>query len=155
MRVILLQDVEKIGKKYDLKEVADGHARNFLIPKGLAKLATPEMQAWAKLQKEIMAKKAEEELGKTQKLVSAIDGQEVLISVKVGPEGQLFESISGQKIADRLKEMGFDVKKNQLELEESLKETGEFPVKMKFDHGLEAEIRVIISGQVTSQPEEE
>ncbi len=145
MKVILLNDVEKIGKKFDVKEIKNGHARNFLIPKGLAKPATKEALEWLKVQKEIMEKKAEESLKGFQQTVSAIDGQEVIVSVKVGDEGQLFESVTAQKISDRLKEMGFDIKKSQLELESPIKEVGEFPVKVKFEHNLEAEVRVIIA----------
>jgi len=141
----LLNDVEKIGKKFDVKEIKNGYARNFLIPKGLAKPATKEALEWLKVQKEIMEKKAEESLKGFQQTVSAIDGQEVIVSVKVGDEGQLFESVTAQKISERLKEMGFDIKKSQLELESPIKEVGEFPVKVKFEHNLEAEIRVIIA----------
>lgn len=141
----MLNDVEKIGKKFDVKEIKNGYARNFLIPKGLAKPATKEALEWLKVQKEIMEKKAEESLKGFQQTVSAIDGQEVIVSVKVGDEGQLFESVTAQKISERLKEMGFDIKKSQLELESPIKEVGEFPVKVKFEHNLEAEIRVIIA----------
>ena len=155
MKVVLLQDVEKVGKQYETREVADGFARNFLIAKNLAKPATPEMQDWAKLQKEIQEKKAEENLAQIQKAASAIDGQEVMLEVKIGPEGQLFESITSQKIAERLKEMGFEVKKGQIDLAEPLHERGEYPVKIKFEHNLEAEIRVIISGEPEPNKEEE
>lgn len=155
MKIVLLEDVEKTGKKYDVKEVADGFARNFLIAKNLAKPATEEMEKWAKLQKEMMEKKAEEGLEKIQKTASAIDGQEVIIEVKLGPEGQLFESINAQKITEKLKEMGFEVKKTQIELAEPLKETGEYPVKIKFDHNLESQVQVIISGIAAPGEKEE
>ena len=145
MRVILLQDIDKLGKKYDVKEVADGYARNFLIPKGLAKPATKEALKWLETQKEIETKRAEEELKKVQELASAIDGQEIIIPVKVGEESQLFESITSQKISERLKELGFEIKKSQIDLEEPIKELGEFPVKIKFEHNLEAEIKVIVT----------
>jgi len=144
MRVILLQDIDKLGKKYDVKEVSDGYARNFLIPQGLAKPATEEALQWLATQKEIEAKKAEEELKKIQERATVIDGQEIVIPVKVGENSQLFESITSQKIFDRLKEMGLDVKKAQIFLSEPIKELGEFPVKIKFEHNLEAEIKVII-----------
>ena len=144
MRVILLQDVENLGKKYDIKEVADGYARNFLIPKDLAKPATKENLKWLETQKEIEAKKAEEELKKVQEQATNIDGQEIIIPVKVGKDGQLFESITSQKIYDKLRELGFEIKKNQIDLIEPIKELGEFPVKIKFEHNLEAEIRVIV-----------
>ena len=144
MKVILLKDVEKIGKKYEIKEVAPGHARNFLIPKGLAKPATEETLAWLEAQKEILRKKAEEELKGVQEKASNLDGLEVVIPVKVGEDGQFFESIGTQKISEKLKELGFEVKKNQILLQESIKELGEFPVKIHFEHNLEAEIKVII-----------
>ena len=145
MRVILLQDIENLGKKYDIKNVADGYARNFLIPKNLAKPLTEESMKWLKAQREIEAKKAEEDLKKIQEVASAIDDQEVIIPVKVGEDKQLFESITSQKISEKLKEMSFDIKKNQIDLLEPIKELGEFPIKIHFGHNLEAEIRVIVT----------
>lgn len=144
MKVILLKDVEDLGKKYDVKEVKDGHARNLLIPEGLAKPATKQALLWLESQKEVIEKEAEEDLKKAQELASNLDGLEVNISVKVGDEGQLFESVNTQKIADRLKEMGFEVKKSKILLEEPIKALGEFPTKVNLDHNLEVEIRVII-----------
>jgi len=148
MKVVLLEDVEKVGKKYEIKEVADGFARNFLIPKNQAKLATKEMMEWAKIKKEVLENKAENELKKTQELASAIDGLEVIIQVKVGDENQLFELITAQKIADQLKELGFEIKKNQIDLIEPIKEIGEYPIKIKLDHNLESQIQVIINEEI-------
>ncbi len=145
MRIIFLQDVEKIGKKFEVKEVKDGFARNFLIPKGLAKPATEEALKWLEMQKEIVEKKAEEDLKKSQEVASAMDEQEVIFTVKVGEQDQLFESITAQKISEKLKEAGFDIKKNQIELAEPIKDIGEYPVKIKFEHNLEAEIKVIVN----------
>ncbi|OGY55347.1 MAG: 50S ribosomal protein L9 [Candidatus Wildermuthbacteria bacterium RIFCSPHIGHO2_02_FULL_47_12] len=144
MKVILLQDVENTGKKFDVKEVADGHANNLLIPQGLAKPATKEALAWLETQKELVSKAAEEGLKKAQELASSLDDMEVNIAMKVGDEGQLFESVNTQKIAERLKEMGFDVAKSQIKLEQPIKELGEFPVKVAFEHNLEATISVIV-----------
>jgi len=144
MKVILLQDVENLGKKYEVKNVKAGYARNFLIPKGLAKPATKEAMRWLETQKEIAQKKAEEELKKIQDLASSLDGQDFTFQVKVGEEGQLYESITVQKICEKLKESGFEIKKNQILLDEPIKELGEFSVKIKFEHNLEAEIKVIV-----------
>ncbi|MBU1015441.1 50S ribosomal protein L9 [Patescibacteria group bacterium] len=145
MRVIFLKDVENVGKCFEVKEVADGHARNFLIPEGSAVPATEEALAWVETQKEVLEKKAEEGLRKAQELASGLDDLEVPIAVKVGEEGQLFESITAQKVAERLKEMGFELKKNQVKMEESIRELGEFPLKLVLDHNLEAEIRIIVT----------
>jgi large subunit ribosomal protein L9 len=147
MKVILLKDVENVGKKYDIKEVKNGYGRNFLIQKGLAKPATKEAVLWSETQKDIETKKSEEDLKKIQEKASNMDGQEVIVPVKVGEENQLFESVNAQKIAEKLKELGFEVKKTQIMLEKPIKEVGEYPVKIKFDHNLEAEVTVIISGE--------
>ena len=144
-RVIIIGYRKNLGKKFDLKNVKDGHARNFLIPRGLAKQATKEVMKWLETQKEIQAKKEEEQLKKIQKIASSIDGLEVIIPVKVGEKDQLFEKINSQKISEKIKEMGFDIKKEQLAIEEPLKEIGEFPIKVKFEHNLEAEIKIIIN----------
>ena len=151
MKVILLKDIEKLGKKYEVKEVADGYARNFLIRRGLAKPATEKIIRWAEEQRKLAIKKAQEQLKKVQKLASQLDGQEVEFVVKVGKQGELFESISQMKIAKKLKEMGFDIKKTQVELKEPIKDIGEFPVKINLDQGLEAEIKIIVVPEEESQ----
>lgn len=139
-----MQDIDKLGKKYDIKNVADGYARNFLIPKNLAKPATKSNMKWFKTQKEIEAKKAEEALKKVQELASSIEGLEITIPVKVGEKGELFETVGTQKIFEKLNELGHSIKKAQIKLEEPLNELGEHPVKIYFEHNLEVEIRVII-----------
>ncbi len=145
MKIILLQDVENIGKKYEVKEVKDGYARNFLIPQGLIKPATKENLKWLEKQKKLESLKAEEDLKMAQELASRLDGTELNIAVKVGKNNQLFESVTSQLIMEKLKEAGFNIKKKQIALEKPIKELGEFPVKIVLDHNLEAEIIVIVS----------
>ena len=144
MKIILLQNVEDVGKKYEVKEVKDGFARNFLIPQNLAKPATKPALKWLDSQKEVIEKEVEEELKRVQDMASKLDDLEVSIALKVGDEGQLFESVNVQKITEKLKEMGFEVKKSQIDLKEPIKQTGEFTVKINLEHNLEAEINLII-----------
>jgi len=148
MKVILLKNVENIGKKFEVKDVKSGYAMNFLIPKNLARPATKEALIWLEMQKEIEAKKSEEDLAKIQELASALDDQEISIFVKTGAKGELYESITAQKIVDKIKEMGFEVKKNQIDLLKPIKETGEFQIKIKLEHNLEAEIKLIVNEEV-------
>ncbi len=145
MKVILLEDVKEVGKKFDVKEVAEGFARNFLFSKNAAKPATEEALEWLRVQKEIIEKIAEDNLKEVQELASKLDDMEVPMPMKIGDEGQLFESVNAQKIGERLKELGFTVKKSQIKLEAPIREIGEFPVKIGFDHNLEAEIKVIVT----------
>ncbi len=155
MKVILLQDVEGLGKKYDLKEVKNGYARNFLLPGKLVKAATRQALKWLADQKEVIEKEAEEDLKKAQALASGLDGLELNIAMKIGEEGQLFESVNTQKIVEKLKEMGFEVKKSQVKMENPIKELGEFPVSVSLDHNLESEIKVIITAEKNSEKIEE
>lgn len=145
MKVVLLQDIDNLGKKYDIKNVKDGYARNFLIPKGLVKIADEKTLEWTNMQKEIEEKKAEEGLKESQELASQIDGLEVMVYVKMGEKEQLFEKITSQKIAEKIKEMGFNIKKEQIVLSEPIEEIGEFALKVKLEHNLEPEINVIVA----------
>ena len=149
MKVILLKDIQNLGKKYDIKEVKNGYARNFLIPQDLAKSATRQTLKWLKSKKESIKKEIEEDLKKEQETASTLDGLELNISVKVGEEGQLFESINSQKISDKLKETVYDVKKSKIILEEPIKTLGEFPIKINLEHNLEVEIKVIVVEEKT------
>lgn len=145
MKVILLENVPNVGKKFEIKEVTEGYARNFLFSKRLAQPATKEALEWLKAQQDLLEQRAESELKKVQELTSRLDDIEIPITVKVGDEGQLFESINAQKIAEHLKKMGHDVKKTQVRLGAPIKELGEFPVRVVLDHNLEAIVRVIVT----------
>jgi large subunit ribosomal protein L9 len=147
MKVILLQDIENLGKKDEIKEVADGYARNFLLPNNLVKPATEPALEELNKKKELETKLAEEELKQIEELISKIDGQEIDILVKIKDNGEIFGSITPFKISQALKKKGFDIKKEQVNLKEQIKKMGEYPVTINFEHGLEAEIKVIIADE--------
>jgi len=144
MKVILQKDVEDLGKKGEVKEVSDGFARNYLIPEGLAKKATQEKLEQVQKKKEKQREKKQEELEQLQQFASDLEGREVKIEMKVGEQGQLYESVTAGKIQNALKGKGFEVKKKQID-SESLEELGEFTVTLTFIHNLEAQIRVIVT----------
>lgn len=147
MKVILLQDVPGTGKKGEVKEVSSGFARNFLFKRGQAKSAT----TGAMLETQAMAakKKREAELGLkiSQGLASKIDGAEVEIATKASAEGKLYAAVGGKIIADALKsQLGVAVDQKQVILQSAIKEPGEYTATIACGHGLEAELRVIVSG---------
>lgn len=155
MKVILLQDIANVGKKYEIKEVKNGYARNSLIPQEMVKPATKANLKWLEGQKKVMEEKAVEDLKKVQETASNLDGAEISIEVKVGDDGQLFESINSQKIVEHLKKSGFEVKKSQIILEQPIKEVGEFPIKVSLDHNLEAEVTLVVSAEPGSKKDED
>ena len=143
MKVVLKETVKGIGKKGEIKNVADGFAKNFLIPKGLAMPATEG----AVKKSEELAKKEEEknqkELERNQEIASELDGREVFVQAKA-KNGKMFGSISPEVIAKKIAEDGIKISKSNIEIKEPIKEIGEYKIKIKLDHGLEAEIKLII-----------
>ena len=146
MKVILLKDVPELGQRGDVKEVALGYARNFLIPKGLAKEATPEMVAEVEMQKQKEVKVAEQDLAQVEKLAQDLEGQVVELAAKASEEGRLYAAVSSAKIAAALKEKGFEVRKDQI-IAEHIKEVGEHEILISLDHGLEARITLVINSE--------
>ena len=147
MKVILQQDVENLGKKWEVKEVADGYARNFLIPHDLVKPATAKEVKDAERLHADAELRAQQELESVESQASRLDGYELKIRVQVGEEGQLYSAINAQKISLALEAEGFKVSSKQVKISEPIKDLGEFPVTLEFDHGLEAEIRVIVEAE--------
>ncbi|NMB39889.1 MAG: 50S ribosomal protein L9 [Parcubacteria group bacterium] len=144
MKVILLRDIKKLGKKFEVKEVSPGYARNLLIPNGYAILADKQSLKRLEIQKNIEMKKTEERQRENEKMIKELEGKEIKIDTKIGEKGQLFETINEQKIADKLKEMGFAVEKSNIEINEPIKCQGEYLVKLKLDNNLEGKIKIII-----------
>ncbi|MEK7160721.1 MAG: 50S ribosomal protein L9 [Patescibacteria group bacterium] len=146
MKVIFLKDVPPVGQKNEVKEVSDGYARNFLLVKNLAKVATEAALKQWEAEKERMAQQAEEELKKEESTISHLDGQEIEIKAKADETGKLYGAITTAKIAKILKDKGFEVKKNQIKLPETIKELGEYgDILIELSHGLEAKIRLIVA----------
>ncbi|MCD6364190.1 MAG: 50S ribosomal protein L9 [Synergistetes bacterium] len=145
MRVILLEDIPKLGKRGDVVNVKDGYARNYLIPKGLAVKATEG--EISKLREEVLRRKEKEERKKKAllEIKEAIDGKEVLLRAKAGSKGKLFGSITSGALADAIaNSLNVEIDKKSIDLESPIKEVGEYPVKVKLGMGIEAEVKVKI-----------
>ncbi|OGZ61163.1 MAG: 50S ribosomal protein L9 [Candidatus Spechtbacteria bacterium RIFCSPLOWO2_01_FULL_43_12] len=147
MKIILLEDIKNLGKKWEIKKVSDGYARNFLIPKGLVKPATKD-----ELDKlgVMFGKKEEEatvELQKIEDTVASLDGYELMMKEKASDEGKLYSSITSDKISKSLKKEGFNVSSKFIKLDSPIKQTGEYEIVLEFDHGLEAGLKLIVEGE--------
>ncbi len=148
MKVILKQDVNKIGKKGDLLEVADGYGRNFLIARGLAEEATEgkirelqQMQMTQKIKDDKKLKIAEESKKK-------LGGKVVRIKVNTGEGGKLFGSVTNAQIADALtSQYGVPVDKKDLKIEETVKQIGEYRFKVKLYAGVDAEMTLKVESE--------
>lgn len=143
MKVILLKDIENLGKEGEVKEVADGFARNFLIPKNIAEPATEAAIQNMEIKKQEKTEKAKIELKETQKLAEQLEGRELYIKVKE-KDGKLFGSVNEITIAKKLKDEGLNVDPKNINLIEPIKEMGEYDVQISLNHGLEANIKIIL-----------
>jgi len=146
MKVLLLKDVKGLGKAGEIKEAKDGYARNFLIPKGLAKLATPEVvEEWKKEQ----AKKEAElkaELAKINEMKEKLENGKIVIKHKLGANGQLVGSVTNKEIAEVLKEKGFEIDKKQIE-HKIIKAPGMYNIDIKLGHGIHAKLNLEVEGE--------
>lgn len=147
MQVILLDKVGNLGQLGDVVVVKNGFGRNYLIPQGMAKRATPANIA------EFQAKRAVLEKGQLEKLEAAkvraekLEGLMVQISQKAGVDGKLFGSVTTVDIADALKALGFDVAKSEIRLPAGpLKQVGDYPVALDLHSDVRATITVSVLG---------
>ena len=146
MKVLLIKDVKGLGKAGEIKEAKDGYARNYLIPKGFAKLATPEViKEWEKEQAEKKAK-LEAELKQINEIKEKLENTTVVIKHKLGANGQLLGAVTNKEIAEKLKETGFDIDKKQIE-HTSIKAPGEYKVDIKLGHGIHAKANILVEGE--------
>ncbi|MDR3076886.1 MAG: 50S ribosomal protein L9 [Synergistaceae bacterium] len=141
MKVILMQDVNKVGSKGDLIEVSDGYGRNFLIKKGLAAEGTEgKLREWDENQKSKKNREAKLEHAAIE-TKKKIGGKRVAVSMNAGEEGRLFGSVTTSQIADALKaQHSVDVDKHDIKLDEPVKQVGMYPFRIRLYTGVEAEL---------------
>ncbi|SFG90105.1 large subunit ribosomal protein L9 [Desulfotomaculum arcticum] len=143
MQLILLDDVKKLGKKGDVINVAEGYARNFLIPRGLAVEATGGKLKNLEMQKRAVNEQKKQAEDKARELGSKIEGLKIVISTRVGEAGKLFGAISNKDIADALQNNhGLVVDKKKIILKNPIKALGEYPVVLKLHPAVQAQITV-------------
>ncbi len=148
MKVILKKDLKKLGKEGDLVEVADGYARNYLIPKGDVDEATPENVRILKRRKKEEAKLAEDKLEDAQEYAENLNNVNVVIKIKAGENGKLFGSVNTKDIAEALeKDHKIKIDKRKIELEDPLKNTGEHMVDVKLHPEVKGQVKVTIEGE--------
>lgn len=144
MKVVLLGKVPPLGERGAVCDVADGYARNFLFPRKLAVIATPKALAEAEQEREATRRKSERELADIQHSATKLDGYELETEETVSEGGTLYAAVGAQKVAQLLKERGFHIKKTQISME-PIKTPGEHKATIRFSHGLEVEITIIVT----------
>jgi large subunit ribosomal protein L9 len=143
MKVILKKDIKNIGKEGDIKEVSDGYARNFLLPKKLALPATESAikQATDAKLKKLETEKIEQE--KTNELARIISGKKIIIRAKE-KKGKLFGSITAKNIAQELKKEKIEISEKSIIIKNPLKKIGEYEIKINLDYGISSSFLLLI-----------
>ena len=143
MKIILLQDEKKLGKKGDIVEVSEGYARNFVLPKKIGVEATPKNLNDLKLQKSNEAKVAQEQLDNAKAMAELLETKEVVVTIKAGENGRTFGSVSTKEIAAALKaQTNIDVDKKKIVLPEAIKSFGVYNVPIKLHPKVTGNIKV-------------
>jgi large subunit ribosomal protein L9 len=142
---MLLKDIEQLGDAGEIKRVADGYARNYLIPRGLAVLASEGALKQAELLRAAKARRQAKELSEAQALAQALDGQSITFQARAGDSERLYGSITNVNIAEALEEnLGHEVDRRKIILEEPIKELGTHAVTIRLATGAEAKVTVIV-----------
>lgn len=145
MRVILNDDVNHLGKRGDIKNVANGFARNFLIPKGLAYQETKANLARFQAEKKQWEAKAAHEKTSAEELARSIDGISLTVSRRVGEQEALYGSVTASDIADELAKKGIEIDKRKIELGEPIKRLGSFEVPVRLHREVTAKLKVEVT----------
>jgi large subunit ribosomal protein L9 len=148
VKVVLRVDVTGVGRKGDILDVADGYARNYLLPKRMALTATPGVEAQSAAMRKARLQRSAAERAEAVELADLLKDTKVRITAKAGREGKLFGSVSASDIAQALAaQTGTQVDRRSLELHEAIKSTGSYSVTAK----LHTDVEVLLTVDVVAQ----
>jgi large subunit ribosomal protein L9 len=142
MKVILLRDYKGLGEKDQIIEVKDGYARNFLIPQGIAKEATPQVLKELEQKRLAEERRKQRQRERLEELKKKLSKVSITINVKTGEEGKLYGAVTTIDIAKALKEEGFEIDRHAIILEEPIKELGVYQVPVRLAPDVEAKVKV-------------
>jgi large subunit ribosomal protein L9 len=148
MKVILTQAVPGLGEPGTIKEVADGYARNFLLPRNMAVVATRSSVKQAESQAEVYAKRANKAREQVQGMASNVEGKTVVIRARVGSENRLYGSVTPNDVADAmLSQHGIEVDRRKIEIGETIHRTGTYSATADFGSGITATFNVEVAAE--------
>lgn len=148
MKVLLIKDVKSLGKAGEVKEVKDGYGQNFLIKKGFAKHATPEILAQHAEDERIAAENLAKEIAELKDLAKKLDKLEIIITKKLGQNGHLFGSITKDEVAHALQEQhNIEIDKKHITDKVAIKTVGEHDLDLKLGHAIHATLHVDVQGE--------
>lgn len=142
MKIVLKQEIEKLGKEGDILEVANGYARNFLIPRNMAAVATAKNVKMLEQEKEGEKRKREKEKREIELLAEKIEKISCTLSRQAGEDEKLFGSVTTGHIASALKKEGVEIDKKYIELKTPIKKLGVYTVPLKLSQDVKSKVKV-------------
>jgi len=142
MKVILVKDLKSLGKEGEIKEVKDGYALNYLIPKGYALKATEANIKMINEKKKMILEREKKLKEEAMKLKEQIESITINIPVKVGEGDKLYGSVTSQEIAENLKKNNINIDKKDIEIAEPIKKLGRYEVTVNLSYGIKALLKV-------------
>jgi large subunit ribosomal protein L9 len=142
MRVILTEDVSKLGEMGEVVDVADGYGRNFLIPQGLALPAGRAGARKLRHQAEQIEAEKQRQIADAREILDDIDGISITVPRRTADDEHLYGSVTNRDVAETLEQQGFEIDRKKIELDEPLKELGIYKVPIKLASGIYAYVRV-------------
>jgi large subunit ribosomal protein L9 len=155
MEVILKEEVEHLGHRGEVVKVADGYARNFLLPRKLALQATDANKAVIEQMKSSAARRSATEKVQAEELVTKLEPLTLSFTRKSGKDGHLFGSVTSSDIAAELATQGFEVDRRKIQLNEPLKSVGDFKVAVKLHREVTAQLKVTVAAEASTEAESE
>ncbi|MCX7973053.1 MAG: 50S ribosomal protein L9 [Candidatus Aminicenantes bacterium] len=149
MKVLLKQDVDKLGHKGDIVEVAPGFGRNYLIPRRLAVEVTPQNIKQIEIERQALIKKIEKEKLSAKDLINRLNQVKLVFRRKAGEKDMIFGSVSAGDIKDELEKLGFTIEKKKILLEEPLRRLGHYTIPIKVYRDEKAEIQIEVAREET------
>jgi large subunit ribosomal protein L9 len=144
MEVILREDIEKLGSRGQMVKVAAGYARNFLLPKKLAVTATAANKKIVEQERQSHLRKEAKQKGEAEDLSKLLTGVSVTIAQKAGENDQLFGSVTSKDVADALAAKNYSIDRRKIQLDEPIKQLGEYKVPVRLHKDVTAEIAVVV-----------
>lgn len=145
MEVILREDIDKLGNRGEIVKVAPGYARNFLLPKRLAVAATESNKKIVEQERQAHLRKEAKLEGEAQDLAKMMGNVSVTIKQKAGENDQLFGSVTSKDVADALHAAGYSIERRKIQLEEPIKQLGEFKVPVRLHKNVTTEVTVTVA----------
>ena len=149
MEIILRETIDSLGRAGQVVKVADGYARNYLLPRKLAYLATPGNLKVIEFEKQSLLRKESKQKEESEKLRELLDAVEITIRRKVGEQNALYGSVTNSDVADELEKKGFQIEKRKIHMDDHIKTLGEFSVPIRLFKDVTAHVKL----KVEAEPE--